>query len=192
MGKKRASIPQAIASVPGLLYEPGFLPPDRADSLFRAVADEAEWGVEHIRLFGRAVRVPREVAWCGDAGTSYRYSGTDHRASCWLSSLEPVRDRLAAQHALDANFVLLNRYRDGRDHMGWHADDEAGMCSPVAAVSLGARRHLLVRPRSDSRSLRLELDHGSLLIIAPHLQHALPRVATAGERVSLTFRRIAP
>ena len=47
------------------------------------------------------------------------------------------------------NHVLLNRYRDGRDNMGLHADDEPelGPDPVVATLSLGATRRLTLVPR---------------------------------------------
>jgi alkylated DNA repair dioxygenase AlkB len=47
------------------------------------------------------------------------------------------------------NSCLLNLYRDGRDAVGWHADDEPlfGPSPVVASLSLGARRDFFLRRR---------------------------------------------
>ena len=42
-------------------------------------------------IFGRWCQVPRLVAWHGDPGASYRYSGTDHHPEPWTPALERVR-----------------------------------------------------------------------------------------------------
>jgi alkylated DNA repair dioxygenase AlkB len=97
------------------------------------------------------------------------------------------------------NAVLLNFYRDGRDGMGWHADDEPelGRNPVIASVSLGApRRFCLRHRRRQDLKLDLELPHGSLLAMAGALQHhwvhALPKTRrSVGERINLTFRRVA-
>jgi alkylated DNA repair dioxygenase AlkB len=96
--------------------------------------------------------------------------------------------------------VLANRYRDGRDAMGWHSDDEPelGPAPVIASVSLGASRRFVLKHRDDpAQKLALELDHGSLLVMAGatqrHYKHALPRTARpVGERINLTFRHILP
>jgi alkylated DNA repair dioxygenase AlkB len=102
------------------------------------------------------------------------------------------------------NSVLLNRYRNGDDAMGWHADDEAALQpeAPIASVSLGASRSLRFRPTPGGAvvglpPLALDLADGDLLVMDPptqrHWQHALPRrrrVAT--ERINLTFRMVLP
>jgi alkylated DNA repair dioxygenase AlkB len=67
----------------------------------------------------------------------------------------------------------------------------------IASVSLGATRRFVLKHRSEpERKLALELPHGSLLVMRGdtqrHYRHALPRTAKpVGERINLTFRRIA-
>jgi alkylated DNA repair dioxygenase AlkB len=99
------------------------------------------------------------------------------------------------------NHVLLNRYRDGRDNMGMHADDEPelGPDPVVATLSLGATRRLTLVPRRprDGERRSLALPAGSLLIMGGACQrrfrHGIPREPRVSEeRVSLTFRQIAP
>jgi alkylated DNA repair dioxygenase AlkB len=47
----------------------------------------------------------------------------------------------AAEFDVDFNSVLANLYRDGRDRMGWHADNERELARVpvIASLSLGAR-----------------------------------------------------
>jgi len=90
-----------------------------------------------------------------------------------------------------SNFVLINFYRNGGDYMGWHADDERGLADRVASVSLGATRRFLLRPPGRNRSLGLDLEPGSLLLLDGSVRHSLPRTRKpVGERVNLTFRQI--
>ncbi len=96
------------------------------------------------------------------------------------------------------NAVLLNLYRDGRDGMGWHADDEPelGADPAIASVSLGAVRRFCLRHRR-RKGLRadISLSHGSLLLMSgatqQHWVHAVPKTAVpTGERINLTFRTV--
>ena len=97
-----------------------------------------------------------------------------------------------------SNGVLLNYYRDGRDTMGWHADDEPELDpeAPIASLSLGASRTFRLRPRGVAAApLDLELGDGDLLVMDPptqrHWQHALPRRLRLREpRLNLTFRKL--
>jgi alkylated DNA repair dioxygenase AlkB len=97
------------------------------------------------------------------------------------------------------NSVLANLYRDGADHMGWHADDESelGAEPVIASVSLGAARQFQFRPRPRGAiALRLDLRPGSMLVMAGatqrHYHHRVPPTARpVGPRINLTFRRVA-
>lgn len=181
-----------------LHYLPRWLPVERADALRDALLAQVPWEIHRIRLFGREVDSPRLSCWMGDADATYRYSGVRHVPRPWLPALDEIRERLRRETRVDFNSVLLNRYRDGRDTMGWHSDDEAelGPQPVIASLSLGATRRFVLKHRWDpSCRFALELEHGSLLLMAGdtqrHYRHALPRTAKpAGERINLTFRRI--
>ncbi len=170
----------------------------------RQLVDRAPWRQEWISLYGRRVPVPRLVAWCGDAGINYRYSGADHPCDGWLPELAALRRQLSDATGLACNFVLINRYRHGAEYMGWHSDDERGLASTVASISLGACRRFLFRPKSAAAmassartgpagsrrpSQVLELAHGSLLMLDGSVRHSLPATRKpVGERINLTFR----
>lgn len=184
----------------GLLdYRPGWLAGDQADAFCRCLAEQIAWQSRTITLFGRTMLQPRLLCFMGDAGVHYRYSNDNYRACAWHPAVLELKQRL--QRELDAEFnsVLLNLYRNGRDSMGWHSDDEPelGRNPMIASVSLGAVRRFVLRPVRD-RSKRLELApaHGSLIVMSGdlqhHWQHQVPRTAAAvGARINLTFRRIA-
>ena len=127
---------------------PTAFPPEEAAGLFAELRHTIDWQQESILMFGRRVLVPRLVAWHGDPGASYTYSGTLHQPLPWTRPLARIRDRAAELCGARFNAVLLNLYRDGRDGMGWHADDEAelGRDPVIASVSLGAHAPLLPAP----------------------------------------------
>ncbi|MGH8053022.1 MAG: alpha-ketoglutarate-dependent dioxygenase AlkB family protein [Stenotrophomonas sp.] len=178
---------------------PGWLSPAEADVLFSTLQDEVPWDIHRIRMFGRWVDSPRLSCWIGDPQAHYRYSGADFVPQPWPSSLLPLRERLQQACAAPFNSVLINRYRDGRDSMGWHSDDEPelGERPLIASLSLGAARRFLLRHRDDhSLSTEFLLGHGDLLLMAGDTQrfyqHSLPKTARPmGERINLTFRLIA-
>lgn len=179
-----------------LHFDPAWLPALRADALFAQLLREVPWEVHRIRMFGRTVDSPRLSCWIGDPDAAYRYSGTLFEPHPWPQALDRLRARLSGALGVRFNSVLANRYRDGRDAMGWHRDDEPelGPQPVIASLSLGATRRF--RLKADDRAvppLSLELPHGSLLVMAGRTQarfrHALPRTARpVGERINLTFR----
>ncbi|WP_279362458.1 alpha-ketoglutarate-dependent dioxygenase AlkB family protein [Xanthomonas sacchari] len=181
-----------------LRWYPEWLDPAVAAALCAQLLQDVTWEVHSIRLFGKLVDSPRLSCWIGDADASYRYSGTLFAPHPWPAALLPLRARLAAETGVAFNSVLANRYRDGRDAMGWHSDDERelGPTPMIASLSLGATRRFVLRHRQQP-ALRqaLELTSGGLLLMAGDTQrlyrHALPRTAKpVGERINLTFRRI--
>lgn len=182
-----------------LTLDPCWLPCPAADILHRSLQATVDWQVHRVRLFGREVPAPRLSCWIGDPGTAYRYSGQRHLPRPWPDCLRPVRARLEAELGVPFNSVLANLYRDGRDAMGWHRDDERdlGPEPVIASLSLGAPRRFLVKALGDTetKALGIELPHGSLLVMDGDFQrryrHALPRTARAvGARINLTFRNV--
>jgi alkylated DNA repair dioxygenase AlkB len=182
-----------------LLYDATFLAPAEAAAAFVALRHATPWEIHVIRLFGKPVDSPRLSAWIGDAGVAYRYSGTRFEPHPWPPALAALRDRVAAAAGTRFNSVLANLYRDGRDCMGWHSDDERelGTRPVIASLSLGAERRFRLRHRQHPQhALDLELAPGSLLLMRGdtqrHHRHALPRTAKpVGERINLTFRHVA-
>lgn len=94
---------------------------------------------------------------------------------------------------------FLNRYLNHLQHLGWHADDFAGMdhSKCVAVISLGVTREIWWRDIGDKGEVppdcRQALEHGSLFIMPPGMQHVkqhrIPKGSREmGPRISLTFR----
>lgn len=190
----------SAAAGPEVRYRPGWLGRDEADALLVALQAQVPWEVHRIRMFGRWVDSPRLSCWIGDPGASYVYSGARFEPRPWPAALQALRARIDAEAGVAMNSVLANLYRDGRDAMGWHSDDEPelGPRPVIASLSLGAPRRFAFRHRRErSRRLAIELGHGSLLLMSgdsqADWQHALPRTARpVGPRLNLTFRRILP
>lgn len=183
-----------------LRYDPCWLPATEADVLFATLRSEIRWHRHRVRLFGRWHLAPRLSCWVGDPGAVYAYSGNHFVPQPWTPTLAALRARVEAACASRFNSVLANLYRDGRDRMGWHSDDEPelGTQPLIASLSLGAERHFLLKRRQPgARAGRLPLAHGSLLLMAGDSQrnyrHALPASArVTAARINLTFRWIAP
>jgi alkylated DNA repair dioxygenase AlkB len=168
-----------------------------ADRLLGALMAQIAWRQEVARIMGRQVPIPRLTAWHGEAG--YVYSGIAMQPAAWTPALLQIK-RCAELHARQAfNSVLLNLYRDGRDSVSWHADNEPGLGkNPViASLSLGATRRFQLKHRRDGLRVAIDLEHGSCLVMAGatqhHWLHQLPKTARpVGPRVNLTFRRMMP
>ena len=195
-----ALVPLVPLVLPGaqVALDPAWLSIVEADALFATLVATVPWEMHRIRLFGRQVDAPRLSCWIGDPDAVYTYSGTRLQPRPWPDALRSLRTRLRRELGVDFNSVLANFYRDGRDRMGWHSDDERalGARPVIASLSLGASRRFVLKQRKDALVKRaLALPHGSLLLMTGDTQarykHALPATAKpVGERINLTFRRI--
>ncbi|XP_021172659.2 DNA oxidative demethylase ALKBH2 [Fundulus heteroclitus] len=181
---------------------------EEADELFRQLEEEVVYSTGEeakVQVFGKVYNIPRKQATYGNPGLTYTYSGVRRQACPWTPTLEYIRNAVTDATGQKFNFVLINRYKDGQDHMGEHRDDEKELdpSCPIASVSLGAARDFVFRHR-DARGKRssrqidpvkLELAHGSLLLMNPPTNtfwyHSLPvRKKVVSPRINLTFRRI--
>ena len=181
-----------------LTFDPAFLTLDDADRALAALLEEVPFEQRDIVMFGKRVARPRLVAWLGDPGARYKYSGVTLDPLPWSPTLAALRDRVAERAGHPFNSVLANLYRDGQDSMGFHADDEPelGVDPVLASLSLGATRTFVLKARASGvADERISLTHGSLLVMGGRLQsthrHGVPKERRVhGPRINLTFRRI--
>ena len=180
--------PSCVEYRPGWVVEP--------DRVFAELRDVIGWEQHPIRVHGRTLLTPRLTAWIGDA--AYTYSGVTNHPQPWPAALATLRDRLHDEFGVVFDSCLANLYRDGRDSMGYHSDDEPelGPRPVIASASLGARRRFALRHRETRRRWTWELGAGDLLLMRDDSQsdyaHAVPKTARdVGPRMNLTFRRFA-
>ncbi len=155
------------------------------------------WEPDQLMMFGKLVTTRRKVAWVGDPKCSYTYSGVKKNPQNWTSELLLIKAQLEEISQAEFNSCLLNLYHDGGDGMGWHSDEEKELdpSSPIASLSLGAKRKFAFRHKGDHETISLFLENGSALIMHPptqeYWQHTLPKTKTVPDiRMNLTFRKI--
>lgn len=175
------------------------LPAVLLNGLFEQLGETLDWRQPEVQVFGRRHLTPRLTCWEGEAGVSYRYSGLTETAEGWPGMLLPVLAHVQEMTGHRFNSALGNYYRDGRDSMGFHSDDEPelGPQPWIASLSLGSTRDFVFRPRQGNRRqcAKIALPDNSLLLMSPGVQaryqHALPRRAgVQSGRINLTFREI--
>jgi alkylated DNA repair dioxygenase AlkB len=174
-----------------LLYDEKFLHTDLADRYFDDLRQNCAWE-QKPGIFGHMQ--PRLIASYGDDRITYRYSGSDYAASPWTPTLLEIKARIE-QVCGNYNYCLLNLYRDGRDSMGMHADNEPEMGNVIGSLSLGATRKFRIKHNKTKETRIFFLPHGSLLIMAGTTQqfwrHEVPKTSDhVGERINLTYRHI--
>ena len=157
------------------------------DAVFAALVGRVPWRAERREMYDAVVAVPRLVHTylAGDA--------LPHPA------LDRARADLSTHYLpeLGEPFVTAGccYYRDGRDSVAWHGDTIGrgrAEDTMVAIVSVGDPRRLLLRPRGGGPSIALTMGHGDLVVMGGSCQrtweHAVPKVAHSGPRISVQFR----
>lgn len=171
----------------GVRYWPDFAPADEADSWFAALREGVDWAMHRRPMYDRVVDVPRLLS-------AYRIDA--------LPDALPLAAILARVQALvpaPYNAIGLNLYRDGQDSVAMHNDKLHSLVpgEPIALLSLGAPRRMLVRAKpgegAPPPAIRLELAHGSLLAMSHAAQrtheHGIPKTSRpVGPRMSVVFR----
>lgn len=165
-----------------------------SEVLARLLAETA-WRSESITLWGKQFLQPRLTAWHGEA--AYTYSGLRLEPLPFTPLQQEIRAAVEAASGRRFNSVLLNYYRDGRDSMGMHSDDEPelGAEPAIASVSFGAARTFILQHKRTKQRVKVDLTDGSLLLMAGQLQenwtHGINKITPeVGARVNLTFRLI--
>ncbi|QWF21583.1 alpha-ketoglutarate-dependent dioxygenase AlkB [Nocardioides sp. LMS-CY] len=157
------------------------------DEVFTTLVHDVPWRAERRQMYDREVDVPRLL---------HTYAAGEPLPH---PNLARARGALSAHYRpeLGEPFVTAGccYYRDGRDSVAWHGDTIGrGRThdTMVAIVSLGDPRRLALRPRAGGSSISVEMGHGDLLVMGGSCQrtweHAVPKVAHAGPRVSVQFR----
>lgn len=172
-------------------------PPER---ILREIIEQTPWRSEVITLWGQQHPQPRLSAWFGDRQARYTYSGLSLDPLPWTALLGDIRHRLEALAEASFNSVLLNYYRDQRDSMGMHSDDEPelGRNPVIASLSLGEQRTFVLKHKSrkDLKPVNITLESGSLLLMKGatqhHWKHGINKLSRpCGPRVNLTFRQVS-
>ena len=169
------------------------------EKLLAELIENTDWRQDEITIYGKTYLQPRLTAWFGNSESTYCYSGISMEPRPWSDTLFNLKTRIEALLAQDFNSVLLNYYRDHRDSMGMHSDDEPELGKPpvIASLSLGEQRTLVLRHkyRKELNSIKLPLPSGSLLLMKGDTQHywkhgMMKQKRPCGPRVNLTFRNI--
>ena len=158
-----------------------------ADEVLERLVADVPWRAERRQMYDRVVDVPRLVHTYGEG------EALPH------SLLDQAREALSAHYRpeLGEGFITAGccYYRDGRDSVAWHGDTIGRgkhADTMVGIVSFGDPRRLALRPRGGGDSIGFEMGHGDLVVMGGSCQrtweHAVPKVAHAGPRISVQFR----
>ena len=181
-----------------IVYTNNFFDTTASNMLFEKLKAEIPWQQDNITVYGKSHPQPRLTALYGNEGKPYSYSNIIMQPHFWTPLTTYIKEKV--EEATNEKFttVLLNLYRNGKDSNGWHADNERelGRNPVIASVSFGAVRPFYLKHNTiENQRLKIDLQHGSLLIMKGETQHfwkhQIAKTARPiGERINLTFRII--
>lgn len=191
--QKRVYSSDELLSVKQCYYQPNYVEPDLEADLI-AFLDQFEYSHVHYPKFGKERYTPRQT-WCygqynNEQVASYRgQSFNTEPIPFWLQQLKAPIEKFLG---VDFNAVIMNKYRDGQDHINWHQDDEKFLeHTVIASISLGCERDFQFRRQMTDSIEEITLRSGSLLVFSEGLHHALPkRTRVSGTRYNITFRKV--
>lgn len=179
-----------------LLSEGRLYSSPQSKTLLETLIGEIDWQRDY-HAFGRRFDVPRLQAWYADQGVHYRYSDNMLEHRVWIPPLLTIKQDIETKTGHHFNSVLVTYYRNGRDHVTMHADNEPelGAAPVIASLSLGATREFHYRHKQNREMRRMALHDGELLIMQPGFQtdweHCVPmEPEVTAPRINLTFRRV--
>jgi alkylated DNA repair dioxygenase AlkB len=171
-----------------IAYTAHFVDAATARAWFEEVRDAVTWKAERRWMYERQVDVPRLTA-------HFRLAPPEDADRVPDAIAQAARE-VVSRTGVPFNSVGLNRYRDGRDSVAPHNDhlDEIVEGHPIALLSLGATRRMVIRAKAPPRRvLNVDLEPGSLLVMSYatqlHYTHGIPKTKDpVGERISLALR----
>ncbi|XP_007885843.1 alpha-ketoglutarate-dependent dioxygenase alkB homolog 3 [Callorhinchus milii] len=190
-----------------LCLKPGFIEPKEADWMFEQLHMEIPWEQKTNSRRDGSYQEPRLTSWYGEL--PYTYSRSTMKPNPhWHPLLTMLKDRIEEVTGHTFNSLLCNLYRNDKDSIDWHSDDEPSLgTNPIiASLSFGETRNFELRKKPPPEEkgdytyvdrIRIPLDHGCLLVMEGETQkdwqHRVPKeYHDRGVRINLTFRTIFP
>lgn len=199
-----SSSPTGISRV--CLY-PGFVDLKEADCILEQLFRDIPWKQRTGIRGDVTYQQPRLTAWYGEL--PYTYSRiTMEPNPHWHPVLRTLKKQIEDNTGHTFNSLLCNLYRNEKDSVDWHSDDEPslGRHPIIASLSFGATRTFEMRKKPPPEEngdytyverVKIPLGHGTLLVMEgatqADWQHRVPREYHSRDpRINLTFRTVCP
>jgi alkylated DNA repair dioxygenase AlkB len=189
-----------------IIWKQKFMTNSFATKLFKELT-KLNYEQPSINMYGKSIKIPRQQCWMANDNVSSANKTADKYADIrqkqkqlpWSPNVIKVKKSIEKMLGCTFDYVLINKYRDGNDHISYHNDEEAidDNKNVIASVSLGATRKFVLRhiewKTKDIPKKEFMLTHGSLIIMKDDTQkkwkHAIMKSKTViSERINLTFR----
>ena len=183
-------------------YISEFYSKTKADKLLHMLMGTLNFEAPSKKRGGEVIKQPRLSVWFGPKDMPYSYSYVTLLAHEFSSNsiMSQIKADVENRFGVTFNSCLVNLYRDNKDGVGWHADDEKslGHKPTIASLSLGETRRFEFCRKTDNERVPVygfHLVHGSGLLMKGDVQerwlHCVPKeYHDRKPRLNLTFRTI--
>ncbi|XP_047734367.1 alpha-ketoglutarate-dependent dioxygenase alkB homolog 3 isoform X3 [Prionailurus viverrinus] len=125
---------------------PGFVDLKEADWVLEQLCEVVPWKQRTGIREDVTYKQPRLTAWYGELPYTYSRITMEPNAH-WHPVLLTLKDQIEKNTGHTFNSLLCNLYRNEKDSVDWHSDDEPslGRCPIIASLSFGATRTFEMR-----------------------------------------------
>ena len=183
-----------------IYYKRKLVEEDESIYMYKKLLDnEIEWEKREVKIYGKTFEQPRLISYmASESRLNYKYSGLRLVPKDFTPTVIKIKELVEKESGESFNSCLLNFYRDGRDHVSWHSDNEKeyGKEPTIASFTLGTERDFILKEKiNNDNKVKIKLENGSLLIMSGRTQdewlHQIPkRAGVKTGRINLTFRKI--
>lgn len=172
-----------------------FLSPSFSRRLFESLLT-LDFKQSEIKMYDKVVLTPRLQTWMGDVNVNASIY-TRLNPNPWSKEMLILKNELERITQFKFDYVLINYYRDGKDYISYHSDNEAigeGK-NVICSISLGATRKFVLKHNDKTIPKRpFMVEDGSLIIMKgddtqKYWKHSITKTTTVLKpRINLTFR----
>jgi len=176
-------------------YYKDFLYKKEADQLLEFLETSIPWTqVKYFKPERGYVVTPR-LTWVAGFHQKEYYNLSNCIPNKIPEFLFPLKDLVENYTEQKYNFMLFSKYRNEKDSITYHSDDEKflGKNPTISSLTLGSSRPFVLKHKKSRASEVFDLSHGDLFVMKNNCQkdyfHALPKQETEFlPRYSITFR----
>lgn len=163
------------------------------------------WTIQEIIVAGKAYMPMRETLGFADRSSPHLLENRTSKSLPYSTTFDYLRTKIQSilklhlpelEQSPEMNYCWGNRYRDGRDKVGKHKDDDKNhsKIDPIVSLSFGATRFFDIHEYT-KRIERVNLGNGDIFLMMPGFQqryfHGIPpQLKIKDPRINLTFRTI--
>jgi alkylated DNA repair dioxygenase AlkB len=149
-----------------------------------------------IKIYGKICHQQRDVGFFSDIVEYFNYSGNTKKAQSLGFEMNELLDKMNNMMNYKFNAILINRYNDGNDYIGSHADNEYIYQDNISCISYGQERIFRIRDMNKKRVIDIPMSNGQVISMQgefqKHFYHEIPKQNKKkinNTRYSFTFRK---